>query len=388
MSAEAALGLPALWACVDTIASQISAMPLQTFRRVGSIRERVPDSPLMVAPSAVWSADEWVKVAVTSMLLYGDAIGVITRTTGTGVPLEIEWVDPRCILVEQVEARLRYSRDGQVIPIERVVHIRHGVLLPGHLRGRSPIADLAAPLRAGIEAIVFELDWFRNGAHPSGIISIGGGEKAELNLPEVVADTIVQRFITKTKARKPVVLGGDVRYDQVQSAPEAAGLDAARQRVATEIANVFHLPPEMVGGVTGSLTYKTLETDQAALDVRALRPVYTRLERAVTRLLPDETYVRFNADVGVRTDLRTRAEVGEILIRSGQRTVNEVRAKDDLPPLPEESGKVSVRDLTGMLQQIYLATDKVITVEEAREILNRAGAGLTPGPINTGKGAA
>lgn len=326
LPAEAALGLPALWACVDTIAGQISAMPLQTFRRTPTIRERVEDGPLVTAPSTVWAPDEWVYCAVASMLLFGDAIGLAVGTN----PPDIEWLDPRRVTVDRVKGVVGYTVDSQPVPAPRVLHIRHGMLLPGHLRGRSPIQDLPNPLRAGLEAITFELDWFRNGAHPSGILSVDVPE-----LTEVQAETLVERFVRKTRARKPVALAKIAQYHQVQSEPAAAGLDTARQRVATDIANVFHLPPETVGGVTGSLTYKNLEQDQAMLDVRALLPVYSRLERALSRLEPMGRFLRFNSDYAVRTDLRTRAEVGEVLIRSGQRTVDELRMKDDMPPLPE-----------------------------------------------------
>lgn len=371
VSAEAALGVPALLACVDTIAGQISAMPLQTFRRTPTIREQIADNPLVAAPSTLWAPDEWVYVAVASMLLHGEAIGIITKATTGGDPLEIEWVDPRRVRVDLVEGRRRYQTETEIVPTDRVFHVHHGVLLAGGVRGRSPISFLANPIRAGLESIAFELDWFKNGAHPSGVLSVDTPE-----LPEAAADALVNRFMAKTRARKPVALAKIATYHQIQSTPEASGLDAARKRVATDIANVFHIPPEMVGGETGSLTYKNLEMDQAVLDLRALMPVYVRLERALSRLLPDGQFVRFNADFAVRTDLRTRAEVGEILVRSGQRTTDEVRAKDDMPPLVSMSA-----DLARKLQQMYLAVGVILTPDEAREILNREGAGLVvPGP--------
>jgi HK97 family phage portal protein len=329
-SVEAALGVPALFACVDIIAGQIAAMPLQTFRQTSTGRERAPDAPLAATPSIGYAPDEWVYVAVASMLLFGDAIGLVVRLGANGWPAEVEWVDPRRVDVRKAVGGPVYRVDGEPIPAERVTHVRHGVLLPGAVRGMPVTTALRNPLRAGLEAIVYELDWFRNGAHPSGVLSVDVPE-----LTEAQADTIVTRFMAKTKARKPVVLSKVASYSPIQSDPGTAGLDAARKRVATDIANACHVPPEMVGGDSGSsMTYGTLETNQMALDVRALMPAYTRLERAISRLMPRPQYVRFNADATVRADLRTRAEVAEIQLRSGQRSPDEVRAKDELPPVP------------------------------------------------------
>ena len=44
---------------------------------------------------------------------------------------------------------------------------------------------------------------------------------------------------------------------------------------------------------------------------------------------------------------------------------------------PDAEPKVAPEDLAAMLQKLYLAVDVVITPEEARELMNRAGADLT-----------
>lgn len=329
---EALLGVPALFACVDIVAGQIAAMPLQTFRTASDgRRERAPDGPLVTGPSLLHAPDEWLYVAVASMMLFADAIGLVVRLGSDGWPAEVDWLDPRRVHVERSgTGALSYAVNGEQVPVDRVVHVKHGLLLPGALRGVPVTSALRQPLRVGLDAITYELDWFRGGAHPTGVLNVDVPE-----LTETQSDDLVARFIRKTRARKPVALSKIASYQQIQSTPEAAGLDATRRRVATEIANACHVPPEMVGGDSGSsMTYGTLETNQMSLDVRALMPLYTRLERALSRLMPRPKYVRFNADATVRADLRTRAEVAEIQLRSGQRNPNEVREKDELPPVP------------------------------------------------------
>jgi hypothetical protein len=77
-------------------------------------------------------------------------------------------------------------------------------------------------------------------------------------------------------------------------------------------------------------------------------------------------------------------------------TPNEARTLENREPLPggerlyinstmvpidSSAGQMSSRQLAEAIQKIYLGVDSVITSDEAREILNREGAGLTgPGP--------
>ena len=336
-SIEAALGLPALYSAVDLIASQIAAMPLQTFRKTGDSRERAVDGPLVTNPSDLWAPDEWVYVACASMLLFGEAIGVTTRTGTNGWPSAIEWVDPRRVNVERVpDGAVRYTADGELLPPQNVTHIRHGMLLPGTLRGVSPVRRMPTSIAVGLEALIYEKDWFAGGAHPSGVLSVDVP-----SLTEEQADEIVSRFVRKTKARRPVALSKVAHYQTIQADPSGSGLEHTKRRIANDVANSFHIPPEMIGGNLGeSLTYANLETHQQMLDLRALMPVYTRLERALSAMMPRPTYVRFNADGSFRADGKTRAEIAEIQLRSGQRTVDEVRAKDELPPIADAPGYI------------------------------------------------
>lgn len=341
--AVAALAIPALFGCVDILAGQIAAMPLQTFRaaggvreRAGGVRERAPDGPLVTGPSVVWAPDEWVYVAAASMILHGEAIGLETQQAANGWPAKLEWVDPRTVDVRRGGAGVEYRIAGELLPSDRVTHVRHGVLLPGRLRGLSALEAMPSTLRSALAQIVFELDWFRFGGHPSGTINVDVDE-----LPGDEAEVIKRRFMDAQRRRQPVVFTTGVTYTAQPADVSSVSLDAARSRVATDVAVACHVPPWMVGGDAGkSMTYSTLETDQAALDVRALMPIYSRLERALSRLTPRPYYLRFNADSSVRADLRTRAEVGEILVRSGQRSANELRAKDELPPVPGGRGDV------------------------------------------------
>ena len=104
---------------------------------------------------------------------------------------------------------------------------------------------------------------------------------------------------------------------------------------ANQIAAIYRVDPEDVGGETGgsTLKYATLEMNEQRFNSRTLLPVATRVEVAVNRQLPPAQYVKCNLDARVRTDLKTRYDAHKIAIEAGFRTVDEVRALEELPPL-------------------------------------------------------
>ena len=61
-------------------------------------------------------------------------------------------------------------------------------------------------------------------------------------------------------------------------------------------------------------------------------------------------------------------------------TIREVRDILGLAELPE-ADQSSARELAEMIQKIYLGVGVVLTVDEARQILNSGGANLPPGGV-------
>jgi HK97 family phage portal protein len=103
---------------------------------------------------------------------------------------------------------------------------------------------------------------------------------------------------------------------------------------------VYGIPPEMIGGEAGSSnTYANVEQQQINFVMFTLRPWLVRLETAFSALLPDRQYVKFNSDALIRADLKTRWEVNQIRVNLGAASLDEIRAQEDEPPLPNGQGQ-------------------------------------------------
>jgi hypothetical protein len=138
------------------------------------------------------------------------------------------------------------------------------------------------------------------------------------------------------------VYGRDWDYHPVTVPPSEAQFLEAMQMNATQLAAVYGLPPDRVGGKRGdSLTYSTVQ--QGALQIiEALRPWIVRLETAFFKLLPTNRLARFNSDALLKTDLAERANIYRTWREIGFQSVDEMRDTEDLEPLPRNTGKDNI----------------------------------------------
>jgi len=323
-SADQAMRLAAVRACVRLIADSVASLPLDLYRRrPDGPTEQIAPSQLLTDPSTLVSQFDWVVQCVASLLLDGNAYGLITSRR-IGWPSSIEWLDPRTVEVNRAGFRVTYKVDGVDVPAEDVVHVRN-VVLPGAVKGISVVQQNADVIRLGLEAQKFALDFFVGGGHPTGVIE--SDHKFEKGDGEAVS----ARFVDRSKKRGPVALGSGFKYRTIQATPDLTTVEMSRM-VAADIARCFGLQPENIGASGGSsMTYANVEQKTSDMVTFGLRPVFTRIERALTAQHPRPQFVRFNADAMVRTDLLTRYQAHEIGIRSRFLTQSEARDLEDLP---------------------------------------------------------
>jgi HK97 family phage portal protein len=131
------------------------------------------------------------------------------------------------------------------------------------------------------------------------------------------------------------VLGDGIKFKQVSVAPEESQFLETQRFTVQQICRLYGVPPEMIGSESGnSLTYANVEQRSLAFLTYCINPWLVRIETALTDLVPRGQFVKFNAGVLLRTDLKTRYESYEIGLRAGFLTVNETRALEDREPLP------------------------------------------------------
>ena len=340
---QRALTLTPVFAANRHIADHISTLPVKAYRRLGERREPMSLPPLFRFLEQDKVLLRWVYTALTSMTLRGNAVGLITQRDGLGFPTGVTWLPLEDIYVDdQNYPQSTWYWRGRVIGRDELVHIPW-FTVAGRTLGLSPIEAFAATVNQGLGAQEYSTGWFDAGGIPPG--TFRNSEKA---VDSTDAEVIKARLVSAIRSRKPIVYGSDWEYTPITIPPEQAQFVETAKLTANQIAAIYGIAPEEIGGeAANSLTYSNEEHRQTNR-MANLRPYVVRLEQGLSAHLPELQYVRFNADATIRADLKTRHEVYRIARDIGLRSLDEIRAMEDAPPLPDGQGA----DYTPLSRQV------------------------------------
>lgn len=340
VSVDQALSLAPVFACIRLLADQIASLPLQTYRQTGDTRTRIPTGSLFTAPTARGTLYDWLHRCVVSLATRGNAYGLITARDSYQYPTMIEWLSPDDVYVYDRATSGRgsytdpiYYWQGREVPREDLVHIAW-FSVPFRVKGLSPIEAFATTIGTGVSAQAYTSDWFDNGAVPPGVM-----KNTEQKLSQEQAEVIKARTVAAIRTRKPLVHGADWDYKPISVSSNEAKFVETLKLNATQVASIYGVPPEKVGGESGGpLTYNTQEQNALDFTKFGLRTWLELLEAAFSALLPRPQYVKFNIDALLRTDLAARYAAYKTAREIGLMSIDEIRALEDLPPLPNGAG--------------------------------------------------
>jgi HK97 family phage portal protein len=167
-------------------------------------------------------------------------------------------------------------------------------------------------------------------------------------LSETQADDIQTRWMTRHGYgnRAPAVLPTSIEVETIGWSPQDTQFLESKQYMAVEICWWFGIDPRLLGlAASGqSLTYSNVETTYVDLQRMSLMPWTSRIESALSRVLPRAQSARFDFSPMLRTTLQDRFQAYQIAIESGWLTVEEVRMLENLGPVgqmdPGRPGRV------------------------------------------------
>ncbi len=335
VTTDSAMRLSAVWACIRLLAGLGSTLPLDQQRRRDGLTVDVPRSVLFDRPQPGVTLSTWLYQVWSSLLTAGNAYGLVTSVGANGYPTTVELLDPSVVQWRADE------RDGWVVTVDRQDMRRYpeGPLwhvpiftMPGAPYGLSPVQHAKQTIAGGLSAERFGTDFFTGGGTPNAILY------SDSELTQEQAQGIKSAFVGSTAGnREPAVMGAGLRYERISVAPDEAQFLDQQRFTVEQIARIYGIAPEMIGGATSgsSVTYANREQRAADFLTFGLMPYLIALEDGLSSLVPGPNRVKFNVDGVLRSDLKTRYEAHAVAITSGFLTVNEVRQIEDRPPLPE-----------------------------------------------------
>ena len=328
--APSALRLAPLYAATRLLADQIAAAPLRAYQpRADGVRQMLPTQPAILRSPGIFA---WKFRAMTSMLLWGNAYGLIASRDANGWPTAVVWLPPAQVTCDgDGSTDPKFTWAGRSVPSADVVHVP-AYTVPGQAAGISPIAAFRQLIETGQAAQAYAREWYDGGGIPAAVLQ----NEAKAIEPEEAAQ-VKARAKASLSNGDIFVTGRDWTYKPIGAPAADMRFIETSKLTATHIGAVYGVPPEKIGGETGSsLTYSTLEENQQNLAMETVRPWAVRFEDAISALFAGRTYVRFNLDSGIRAALKNRYEAHEIATRIGLETNDEMRALEERPPLTDE----------------------------------------------------
>lgn len=396
---ETALRHDAVWSCRMRIAQDVAMLPVDVVRyTVGGLREELTPPQIIAAPSLTTRALDWRFQVVDAWLGWGNAWGRVTQTTPDGRhPTRIELLDPSQVRASNVGGRAQFTVAGEVLELWPVGPLWHvpAYTLPGRMLGLSPIAMHAVKIGAAVAAEQYGANFFRDGAHPTALISTPGnpGDRQAESLKQRVMD------IVRGGNREPLVMPRDTTYTPLQVNPEDSQFIDTQRFSVEQVCRIFGEDPADHGAAAGgsSVTYAN-RIDAEAARLKRRQFWVTKLQDALTELLQRPQVARLNTSAYLMMTPRERHELYSLRLADKTMTVNEVRNLEDEEPFDGTEfddpgvpdGAENTRRLTAAeaVQKVYLGVGTVITADEAREIINEAGGNLAVPAPNLGVNAA
>lgn len=341
-----ALGLAAFGRAHRLVCGVVASLPIFVWEGQGGDKQRRDESPqgrLLANPVAGMSLFDWKWDVASS--LETDENAFLLKVRGGGSVLELVPI-PNDFVAGKI------NRDGskvfevwtatgrlQLTAID-VLHIR-GQTVNGGPFGVSRIRQHMDPIGSIVAAQRFEGSYFRNDARP-GLIVETGSERVTIDQANEWVDNWTARHQGPANAGKPTLLGGGWKATVAPVSLRDAQFIEGRQFSVEETGRIMDVDPALLGAPEDGDVRKTALEMFLKLQ---LPPRLRRIEAALRADLDlfridDPLYPEFRVDDLMFADPLTRAQVQHYRVQDGTELVDEARADNGRPPLPDGAGQV------------------------------------------------
>lgn len=332
-----AVTIPAVYRALQLLTTAASQLPLDVERR----GEKIPAAsvPAFIRrPSLDMSRSDWIEQVVMSLAVSGNAFWHHDRAGGDLLALTV-WNPHEVHVRRNKNGDIRYAYRGQEYTRADVTHL-HLQRLPGALTGLGPIQSAQATMRSTVDMREHMSGWFTDTGHPSGVLTtetaLNGDDAQRYRNSWNHLDEDGKPLPHRDNPSRVRVLGKGLKYEPILISPKDALWLEAQSFTVLEVARLFGTPSSlMLAAIEGnSQTYSNVEQEWLAFARFTLVGYLRKIEEALTDIAPHGQTVRFNLDALLRSDTKSRYEAHRLGIEAGFLTVNEVRALEQLPPIP------------------------------------------------------
>lgn len=344
---DTAMQIPSVARCVNMIASAVAMLPVKMYRRNGSNVEEITDDPRITMLNSVTgdtiSADEMRFSMVRDYLLTGSAFAYIGRSYDT--PDKLYYVSEKYVAVQKnltdiIHKRFQYSILGRIYYPYQMLKVLKNT--DGFGKGRGIVQENPLIIDTAYQMMKFQKNQLVKGGNKKGFL------KSEKTLAKPAVDEVKAawaKLYSNENTENIVFLNNGIDFKEVSNSSVEMQINQNMQTANSEIMKLF-------GTADGILSDATVKN--------AVMPVIDAFEAAYDNdlLLENErgsVYFAFDTRELTRGDIQQRYSAYAVALQNNFMQLDEVREREDLPPLGVNFIKLGLNDvlLDPKTNQIY-----------------------------------
>ena len=332
-----------IFSAVSRISNAISAMPIQLYKGSTPVQDALNDL-IACSPNPSMTSSNFFKTLEACRCTSGNCYGLKIYDTG-GNLVRVDILDPARVhpIIETGSAELWYRITPESGP-EFFVHSFYMLHIPflstNGISGINPVSVLQDTLEYSENIQAFSRDQLDHGVNAAIVL------EAPANLGDQQKADMVKSFMKtyRETSGNILLLESGVTAKSLNLSPVDSKLFEVEKITRSKVAMVYNIPPHLLGDYSDT-SFQSQEQEMLEFLMLTMLPIVTAYESELDRkLLTKEQrqkgyHFKFNMEAILRADAATRAEVNFKAIRSGYLLIDEARAEDNRPPLPNGLGK-------------------------------------------------
>lgn len=332
-----------IFSVITRISNTMASLPLKLQKNHETVSNSIIDL-LVNEPNPNMNGYELINKMEVSRNETGNAYVLIQRDIRfqpeTLIPLDSTYVTP---FINTDDGSLWYQVQGEkgtyYIHNMNMIHVKH-ITGASRWAGISPISVLKNTIEYDKSVQEFSLSEMQK--KESFILKYAANVKPEIR-DAIIAD--FKRFYSENGGilfQEP-----GVELTEIQRKYVASDTLASERITRSRVANVFNIPVSFLNDNEGS-SYGSNEQMMLQFVTMTLTPIVKQYEKEFNRKLLTKSdrqsgmEFKFNLGGLLRGDTAARTAFYQAMLRSGGMTPNEVREKEDLPPMQGNAEKLFV----------------------------------------------
>ncbi len=343
MTRDQAMNVPAFAACVNKIAETVSTIPIKLYRLVeGKLEVVEGDGRVQLLNDDTGDTLDGVqfKRALIRDYLTGKGGYAFINRTGTRIrslhyvrESEVSFIFAPDPIFKDYDIMIQGSKYK---PFEFLKVLRN---TEDGRSGKSVVAENSEVLSVAYYSLKYEKTMVKTGGNKKGFIT------TTKKLSQAVMDGLRKAWnsLYQNNSENVVILNDGLGFQEASNTSVEMQLNENKKTNSDEICKLFNMPPAMInGGAT--------EQDKTNFVQYCLNPILKEFECALNRdllLESEKGSYYFAADTSELTkgDIEKRFRAYETASKNGFMQIDEIRLKENLPPLGLDFVRLGLQDV-------------------------------------------